>query len=303
MGRRIETWLMADVRLDTGTPVEETTALQPPRLVGIVLVLLGLGVAASALLGPLVLDVLHYHASPGAIDHVRGGDVAALLLVAPTALLAGILTLRGRMSGLVLGMGPTIFTAYIYPQLAVGGEFLRYEGNSEQFFLLNLGLFVLGLLGAVGCWASVDVDQLPRTSRRFDKFLIGFLTVAALFLVVGLHLPGLLAIWAGSPTEEYLADPALFWIVKLMDLGIIVPVMVGVAVGLARSWPWADKAKYAAVGWFALLGSAVAGMAITMQLTAAPGASIGLVVGFGLIALAGLALAWALYRPLLTTSR
>jgi hypothetical protein len=44
-------------------------------------------------------------------------------------------------------------------------------------------------------------------------------------------------------------------------------------------------------------------MAITMQLTAAPGASIGLVVGFGLIALAGLALAWALYRSLLTTSR
>jgi hypothetical protein len=74
-------------------------------------------------------------------------------------------------------------------------------------------------------------------------------------------------------------------------------------VGLARDWPWAHKAKYAVVGWFALLGSAVAAMAITMQLTGAPGASIGLVVGFGVIALAGLALAWALYRPLLTTSR
>jgi hypothetical protein len=246
---------------------------------------------------------VEYHASPGAINQVRGGDAAALLLVAPLALLAGVLTLRGRLSGPVLGIGPAFFVAYIYSQLAVGAEFLRYEGNTEQFFLLYLGLFVLGWMGAVGCWASIDLDRIPGTSRRFDRFLIGFLWVACLFLVVGLHLPNLLAVWQGSPTEEYLADPALFWIVKLMDLGIIVPVMAGVAVGLARDWPWAHKAKYAVVGWFALLGSAVAAMAITMQLTGAPGASIGLVVGFGVIALAGLALAWALYRPLLTTSR
>jgi hypothetical protein len=127
--------------------------------------------------------------------------------------------------------------------------------------------------------------------------------VAALFLVLGLHLPTLLAVWGSSPTEEYLADPGLFWIVKLMDLGIIVPVMAGVAIGLARGRPWAHKAKYAVVGWFALLGSSVAGMAIVMQLTGAPGASVGLVFGFGLIAIAGLALAFALYRPLLRTTR
>jgi hypothetical protein len=293
---------MTDVRVDAGTAVAETRT-SPPTWLGFVLIVLAIGVAATALLGPLVFGIVEYHASPGAINQVRGGDAAALLLVAPLALLAGVLTLRGRLSGPVLGIGPAFFVAYIYSQLAVGGEFLRYEGNSEQFFLLNLGLFVLGWMGAVGCWTSIDLDRIPGTSRRFDRFLIWFLWVACLFLVLGLHLPNLLAIWQGSPTEEYLADPGLFWIVKLMDLGIIVPVMAGVAVGLARDWPWAHKAKYAVVGWFALLGSAVAAMAITMQLTGAPGASIGLVVGFGLVAIAALALAVVLYRPLFVTRR
>jgi hypothetical protein len=291
---------MTDVRIETATPAEASKKV-PSRWVGIVLVVLGIGVAINALLGPLVFEVIRYHASPGAIDQVRGGDVAALLLVAPVAFWAGVLILRGHRTGSVLGLGPAVFAVYTYTQLTVGGDFFRYGGNSELFFLLGLSLFLLGLLGAIGCWASTDVDRLPASTPRFDRVLVVFLTLAALFLVVGLHLPQLMAVLGGSPTEEYLADPGLFWLVKLMDLGIIVPVMVGVAVGLARGWPWAAKAKYAVVGWFALLGSSVAGMAITMQLTGAPGASIGLVVGFGLIALAGLALAVALYRPLFTT--
>jgi hypothetical protein len=294
---------MTDVRIHADPVVAKTRTSPSPTWLGTVLVFLAIGVAATALLGPLVFGIVEYHASPGAIDQVRGGDLAALLLVAPVALLAGIMTLRGHVSGPVLGIGPAFFAAYIYSQIAVGAEFLRYEGNSEQFFILYLGLFVVGWMGAVGCWASIDLDGVPETTRRFDRFLIGFLTVAALFLVLGLHLPTLLAVWGGGPTEEYLADPGLFWIVKLMDLGILVPVMAAVAIGLARGRPWAHKAKYAVVGWFALLGSSVAGMAIVMQLTGAPGASVGLVFGFGLIAIAGLALAFALYRPLLRTTR
>lgn len=36
-----------------------------------------------ALLGPLVGDVIQYHASQGAINQIMGGDIAALFLVAP----------------------------------------------------------------------------------------------------------------------------------------------------------------------------------------------------------------------------
>ena len=95
------------------------------------------------------------------------------------------------------------------------------------------------------------------------------------FLVVGLHLRGLMDALSASPSAgDYLADPGPFWLVKFMDLGIVMPGMAAIGIGILRGSKWAVKAKYAAVGWLALLGSAVAGMAIVMQLTGDPAATM-----------------------------
>jgi hypothetical protein len=266
------------------------------------LILLGVGVAASALLGPLMFGLIDYHASTGAIDQVRGGDAAALFLVAPMSIIAGILAFLGHRAAPVIGIGPAAFAAYTYAQLTVGGEFERYPGNSEDFFLLNFALFLLGTLIAISSWNAIDPSRLPSTSARVERILVVFLIVAAVILLFGLHLPHLVAMWRGAPTAEYLADPNLFWLVKLMDLGIIVPALAAVAAGLLQHRAWAKKAQYAVVGWFALLGSAVAGMAIVMEITGAVGASVAYVIGFGMLALAGWAMAIVLYRPVLTSS-
>jgi hypothetical protein len=279
-------------------PQREVVSSDRRPWLGTGLILLGVGVAASALLGPLMFGMIDYHASIGAIDQVRGGDAAALFLVAPLSIIAGILALLGHRAAPVIGIGPAVFAAYMYAQLTVGGEFDRYPGNSEDFFLLNFGLFLLGTLVAVASWNSMDPGRLPSTSARVERILAVFLIVAAVFLLVGLHLPSLVAMWRGAPTDEYLADPNLFWLVKLMDLGIVAPALAAVAVGLLQHRAWANRAKYAAVGWFALLGSAVAGMAIAMQVTGAVGASIAYVIGFVVLALVGMAMAIVLYRPL-----
>jgi hypothetical protein len=123
--------------------------------------------------------------------------------------------------------------------------------------------------------------------------------VVATFLVVGLHLPGLLAVWSDEPTAEYLATPTIFWIVKLMDLGVIVPVMVAVGVGLLRGTAWSRRAVYGMVAWLALLGASVAGMAISMQIEGDPSASLGMSVAFSLFAAVFLVLAVRVLRPLL----
>lgn len=268
------------------------------RWLGGGLVALGVGVAASALLGPLWFAVIDYHASDGAVNQIMGGDFAALFLVAPVSILAAILTLRGHPAGRVIAIGPAVFAVYSYTQLTLGGDFIRYPGNSEHFFLLNLGLFVLGGMLAIAAWSSIDSPSLSETSPRFDRVIGVILLAAASFLLIGLHLPHLLEFWRGELSETYRADPGVFWLVKLMDLGIIIPAMVGVGIGLLRHRAWAQKAKFAVVGWFALLGSSVAGMAIVMQSAGDPSATWANTIGFGVFAILGVALAIILYRPL-----
>jgi hypothetical protein len=270
------------------------------RWFGSGMIFLGLGVATSALLGPLMLGVIEYHASQGAIDQLTGGDAAALFLVAPVSIVAGILALRGHRAAPVIAMGPAVFAVYTYTQLTLGGDFVRYPGNSEDFFLLNLGLFVTGGLMAITAWTAIDPNRLPRTSSRFDRILGSILLAAAVFLLFGLHVPHLMELWGGELSDAYLADPGVYWLVKLMDLGIMVPAMIGVGIGLLRHRVWAQRAKYGVVGWFALLGSSVAGMAIVMQINQDASASLANTIGFGTFALLGLALASILYRPLFT---
>lgn len=266
---------------------------------GIALLLLGGGAAAVALLGPLALGVLRYHVSAGAVDQVAGGDAAGLVLVAPAALAAGWLVLTGRRLGAILALGPAGYGLYMYSQLALGGDVLRYPGNSERFFLLFVGLFVLAGFALQRAWAYVDHADLPTWPRWLARWVAVFALAVGAFLALGLHLPGLLDAWRAQPTSrEMLADPALFWLVKLMDLAIVVPVLIAVGVSLLRRRASPGKATYAVVGWMALLGSSVAGMAIVMQARSAPGASWVNTVAFTAFAAVGLVIAVLAYLPL-----
>lgn len=267
------------------------------------LVLLGLGAAIVAVLGPLVTGVIVYHASPGAVNQIAGGDVAGLLLVAPASVVAGVLILRRHRAGAFLAIGPAAYGAYTYTQLALGGDVVRYDGNSERFFLVFLALFVLAVLILVRAWAVIGASRLPAPSRGADRVLAWFSLTVAVFLSVGLHLRGLLDAWSGQPSApEYVADPVVFWLVKWMDLGLVVPVLVAVGVGLLRGSGWAQRAKYGVVAWMALLGTAVAGMAVVMQATQDPAASIANTVVFVLFAVTALVIAAVVHRPVLVGS-
>ena len=268
------------------------------------LILLGLGAAAVALLGPLAADVIRYHVSEGAMNQVVGGDVAGLILVAPLSVLAGVLAWKSHPAGPVLALGSSVYALYMYPQLGLGGNVLAYPGNSERFFPLFVVLFVLAGAILVRAWSAIDFALLPVPRQRVRRGLGGFLLVVAAFLTVGLHLPGLIDAWADQPTStEYLADPVVFWLVKFMDLGIVVPLLVAAGVGLLRASSWATRIAYGAVGWTALLASSVAGMAIVMQAAGDPAGSTANTVAFSSFAAIALWMAWGLYRPLFTENR
>jgi hypothetical protein len=267
---------------------------QPDRSLGWGLIALGVGMMVNSILGPLLLEVIRYRFSESLVNQAIGLDAVSLAVIGPLAVAAGVLALRAHPAAPVLALGPAFFATYMLVQYIVGPEYLLYDGNNERFFPFHLALFILGAALGILAWRATREALLPRASRRTAVWVGWVFIVSALFLVFGLHLAGLADAMSGSPKKAaYLDSPTSFWVVKFMDLGIVVPAALGTAVGVLRQANWARKAMYAALGWLSLMAAAVTAMAVTMEAKGDPDASLALTVGFGAITVA---LAWLTVR-------
>jgi hypothetical protein len=122
----------------------------------------------------------------------------------------------------------------------------------------------------------------------------------AAFVAVGIHLSGLVDALRDHPAgDALLSTPNAFWLIKVMDLGGVVPAALVLGTGLLRGRPWARKPALAVLGGYALLGCSVAAMAWSMLIGGTTGSSLGLALGSTAIAGALAGYAVALYRPLL----
>lgn len=136
------------------------------------LLLLGVVVATTAILGPLVTGVLRYRTSPTTLNQLIGGDAAALAVVAPWSLAVGALAWRAHPAAPVLALGPACYAVYTYTQLVVGQEYLRLPGNNERFFPLLYAGFVLGLAVAVTAIATAAGLRLGTPWARTPMYAI-----------------------------------------------------------------------------------------------------------------------------------
>ena len=258
---------------------------------------LAAGVALTAVLGPLVLGVLVHRTSDTTLNQLLGVDLANLFVVAPFSVAVAVLAWRRHRAAPVLALGPAVYAVYTFTQVIVGQEYLRLPGNVERFFPLLLVVFVLGAVIAVAAWTAID--DLPAPSHRLERMVGVTLLAVAVFLVVGQHLPTLPDALSDHPTRvEYTSSPTPFWLVKLMDLGIIVPAALATGVGLLRHRAWAHRAMYAILGGYTLIAAAVAAMALVMLRNGDPDASAGMAAAFVTFAAVLAGLTVALHRPL-----
>jgi hypothetical protein len=269
------------------------------RLLGAGLFTLAALIVGYAVLGPLILDVIHFRTSASGLSQVRGGDLAALVVVVPVCVGVGVLAWRDHRAAPVLALAPGFFAMYTYSQLILGNEYLRLPGNIERFFPLLLTVFIVAAAVAIRGWALAKPAELPASSRRLARGSGITLVVIAVFVAVGLHLPTLVDALGDHPSgASYLDAPTLFWVVKFYDLGIVVPAALAVGVGLLRRQVWARKPAYAILGAYVLIGWSVAGMGWSMLIGGDPDASVAMVVAVTAIASAGAVFAYFLYRPL-----
>ena len=264
--------------------------------------LLGGLIVLYAVLGPLVLDAIHFRTSASGLNQIRGGDLAALVVVAPSCLAIAWLAWRGHPAAPVLALAPGLFAMYMYSQLILGNEYLYRPGNVERFFPLLLAMFILAAAIVLRCWGLARPEELPASTLRLQRASGILLVAMAAFIVVGIHLRTLLDATSGQPTgAEYLALPTTFWVVKFYDLGIVAPAALAVGIGLLRRQPWARKPAYGILGGYVLLAWSVAGMGWSMVLSADPNASVAVALVMTALAAAGTVFSSFLYRPLFRT--
>jgi hypothetical protein len=269
-----------------------------PALPAAAVAALGAAIALTSVLGPLLLGLIRYRTSPTTLNQLLGSDAAALVAVAPLALAAAVLVTRRHPAGALLAVGVGAFALYTYAQVVIGQEYLRLPGNVERYFPLLLGVFLLGEAVVVLGWRLVPAG-LPVPSRRLERVAGGVLLAVAVFLVFGQHLRPMLLAWSDPASmTEYASSPTPFWLVKLMDLGIVVPIATATGVGLLRGAAWARRLAYPLLTAYTLLGVSVTAMGVVMNLHADPDASVALTAGFGLFTVAFAVLTAALYRPL-----
>src|SRR5579883_2793535 len=215
--------------------------MRQDRVAAGVLALLGVGLAANALFGPLLLGSIRFHVSHGAETQLLGGEIVSLAVAAPLALLAALLWLRGGRLGPLLAAGPALYALYNSVTFVVGGEYERYAGNSERAFPLYLALIVLGWFVALRAWTALGDVRLPTRAGRARR------TLGVLLLLTG----GVFALtWLGSiaplllggtPAQQYRDDPTLFWTIRTLDLGFVIPAALIAGVGLLREADWAVR--------------------------------------------------------------
>lgn len=291
------------VETRTRTPSTRTrdaieTRTQGQVGVAVGLIAIGVGLAIVALLGPLATEVIDYHTTETLRNQTIGLDAVSLFVVAPLSVMAALLVLRAHVAGHALALGIGAYTTYMLVQYILGPEYERLPGNNELLFPLFLVLFALGWIVALAAWNRLDAARLPR-SRRRDR-LVGKLVLPLLaFLAFFRYLPALPDWMSANPEDSgYLAGPTFSWAIAMLDLGVFLPATVAACVGLVCGTPWAHKALYTVVGWFGLVGPAVAAMAITMYLKDDPNASGGNVVFMTALGLAFAVFALFVFKPL-----
>ena len=280
----------------TQRPLDRTTADLP---LAALLVAEGGLMATGALLGPRVLDVLHYRTSASGLDQIGGTDLTAIALVAPLCVWIGRLARDSHPAAPVLALAPAGYGVYVSTQLLVGSEWGRLPGNVEWFSPLLLGVIGVGIAVVVRATRSLRSQVPLRWSRRLERATGVLMLAVAGFVVLGIHLSSLVDALGSAPVGVgVLETPNAFWVVKAMDLGLIVPASLLIGAGLLKGRSWARTPAAAVLGGYALLGWSVAAMGWSMVRGGAVDASVALAVGSTAVAAAVTGYAVTLYRPL-----
>ncbi len=241
------------------------------RVIPLWIFLLGLGIAATAVLGPLVTNTIHYRFSANMENQTIGGDAVLLLVVTPVLLASGYLWLRSHWVAPLLAIASASFASYTFLGFILIPDYARYEGNNENYYPLFVAVLALGTAVSVASWAKIAKLEAPPLSRQLRWATAGVLLLVSLF--VGLTWSRQIAdVMAGNHSTEYLEHPAAFWLIRTLDFAFVIPAALATAVGLLRGNSTAARSACALAGFFTLMLLSIVSMALVLVVKDDPSA-------------------------------
>ncbi|WP_124054194.1 hypothetical protein [Arcanobacterium ihumii] len=168
----------------------------------------------AVICGPLMLGIIRYSVSTGANVQYVGGEVVTFI-----AAFTLLYTATGHRSPTaeLFSIGAALYLLYTMITVVFGQDYRYYNGNAESWF----GLFVIISVGAI-FHAATRISELVNscdiTASKTNRITLAI--IGGIFLLLWIS-----QIWAlkTNPPEEYIADPALFWLIKYLDLAIVIP--------------------------------------------------------------------------------
>lgn len=187
-----------------------------------------------------------------------GWDIFTLLVAVPVLLVAAIWVARGSFRGQLVAAGLLGYFLYMYLEYAVTWAF-------GPLFVLFVVIYAASLIGLVGLWGAMTSGGFSdRFSQAFPRRSWAALSLGMCGLLV--------AMWAariaqalGSETGGTLHGETTMT-VQALDLGLVIPASVLIAVLALRRVPAALAAAAAFSVTFVAMSAAIASMMVSASI-------------------------------------
>jgi hypothetical protein len=233
----------------------------------------------------MALDGVYAFSSKALVAEGVGWDVFTLIVAVPALALTIPAIARGSFRALLVAAGLFGYFVYMYLEYAVTWAF-------GPAFVLHVAVLAVALFGLIACATVVAAEGVShRFDDRFPRRTYAGLNLGMAALLV--------LLWAARIAEGLAAaTPELHgevtMTVQALDLGLVVPLTVLIAVAVLRR---RDVARIAAAAYsitFLSMSAAIASMMISAWIVTGEPALPPLVT-FGIAALAGATVAWRIF--------
>lgn len=250
--------------------------------------LLAIAIVTAALLGPLIFGVIRFRMTELLENQYLGGEIVSLFVVAPALAAAGVLWLRNDRLAPALAFGPALYAVYTFVTAILGQEYSRFPGNVEKAFPLYITIIMGGFALALVTGHELVQREAPLPADGLRRVAGGLFLIIVLFFALAWS-GQILLVYRGQAPAGYEDSPTLFWLIRMLDLGFLLPAFAVTGIGLLRGWPVVVRLSYGLVSFAVCMSGAILGMAIAMLLRDDPAASVGMVAFLAPVTL-GLAL-------------